>query len=178
MRTFRLRRDSTLCRVITGLLAFGFAANVLANPTGMTVGRGSASVHQSGSQLTVTAAQNAILNWQSFNIAAGETTTFVQPSASSIVWNRINDQNPSQIYGNLTANGVVVLMNQSGFYFGPNSFVSAAGLIVSTAPVTPMESGGGMFWQFNGAPPSASIINYGQLNVGRGGSAFLWQACR
>ena len=32
------------------------------------------------------------------------------------------------------------LMNQSGFYFGPNSFVSAAGLIVTTAPIAPMDS--------------------------------------
>src|SRR5882757_11450984 len=168
MRTFRLRRDSTLYRVITGLLAFGFAANVLANPTGMTVGRGSASVHQSGSQLTVTAAQNAILNWQSFNIAAGETTTFVQPSSTSIVWNRINDGSPSQIYGSLQANGVVVLLNSSGFYFGPNSFVSAAGLVVSTANCTPPQNAGGA-WVFNGPPPLVSIVNYGQIKIGNGG---------
>ncbi|HXI71123.1 MAG TPA: filamentous hemagglutinin N-terminal domain-containing protein [Verrucomicrobiae bacterium] len=172
MRTLHLRRDSVLCRVITSLLAFGFAANVLANPTGMKVGRGSASVQQSGSQLTVTASQNAFLNWNSFNIAAGETTTFVQPSASSIVWNRINDQNPSQIYGSIQANGVVVLLNSSGFYFGPNSFVSAAGLVVSTANCAPPENGGGS-WEFNGPPPLASIINYGHIQVGNGGSAFL-----
>ena len=172
MKTFRLRRDSALCRVLTGLLVFGFAVNVLANPTGMTVGRGSASARQSGSHLTVTASQNAFLNWKSFNIAAGETTTFVQPSSSSIVWNRINDPNPSQIFGTIQANGVVVLLNSSGFYFGPNSFVSAAGLVVSTANCAPPENGGGT-WEFNGPPPLASIINYGHIQVGNGGSAFL-----
>jgi len=139
----------------------------------MTVQSGTATAVAKGNQLNVTASHNAFLNWQSFNIGAGQTTTFIQPSAASVVWNRINDANPSQIYGNLTANGVVVLMNQSGFYFGPNSFVSAAGLVVTTAPVAPMESGSGLFWQFNGAPPMASIVNYGQLNVGQGGSAFL-----
>lgn len=172
MRMLRLRRDSIVSRVLTGLLISGFAVNALANPTGMTVGRGAASFHQSGSQVTVTASQNAFLNWSSFNIAAGETTTFVQPSASSIVWNRINDQNPSLIYGNLNANGVVVLLNSSGFYFGPNSFVSAAGLVVSTANCAPPENGGGN-WEFNGPPPLASIINYGRIQVGKGGSAFL-----
>ena len=106
----------------------------MANPTGMTVHGGSATATSSGSQLTVTTtSQRRSLNWQSFNIAAGETTIFNQPSATSIVWNRINDQNPSQIYGSLQANGIVVLLNSSGFYFGPNSFVSAAGLVVSTA---------------------------------------------
>src|SRR5487761_2399165 len=172
MKTLRLRRDSIFCRVITGLLALGFAANGLANPAGLTVGRGSGSAQQNGSHLTVTASQNAVLNWNSFNIAAGETTTFIQPSATSIVWNRINDKNPSQIFGSLQANGVVVLLNSSGFYFGPNSFVSAAGLVVSTANCAPPENSGGT-WEFNGPPPLASIINYGHIQVGHGGSAFL-----
>lgn len=154
-------------------IVLGWPLVTLANPQGLTVQSGTATAVANGNQLTITASHNAFLNWQSFNIGAGQTTSFVQPSASSVVWNRINDANPSQIYGNLTANGVVVLMNQSDFYFGPNSFVSAAGLIVSTAPIGPMDSSAGLFWQFTGPAPSASIINYGQLNVGRGGSAFL-----
>lgn len=149
------------------------AKEMFAAPAGMTVQHGTASLSQNGNQLNITASHHAFLNWQSFNINAGETARFIQPSASSIVWNKINDANPSQIYGNLEANGVVVLMNQSGFYFGPNSFVNAAGLVVSTAPVTPIESSAGLFWQFNGAPPQASIVNYGHLNASRGGSLFL-----
>ena len=145
----------------------------LANPQGLSVQSGNASITVNGNQFNIAASHNAFLNWQSFNIAGGETTRFIQPSASSVVWNRINDANPSQIYGNLTANGIVVLMNQNGFYFGPNSFVSAAGLIVSTAPFVPAESGGGLFWQFTGPPPNASIINYGQIYAGPGGAAFL-----
>ncbi len=162
--------SANLLRVCVVLLS---ATNALANPQGLTVQSGTASAVANGNQFNITASHNAFLNWQSFNIAAGETTRFIQPSASSVVWNRIHDANPSQIYGNLTANGVVVLMNQNGFHFGPNSFVSAAGLIVSTAPFVPAEGGGGLFWQFTGPPPSASIINYGQINVGPGGSAFL-----
>jgi len=171
-RSFNLRRNVALRCAVTGVMIFGVAANAPANPTGMTVASGTASVHQSGSQLTVTASQNAFLNWQTFNIAAGETTAFRQPSASSVVWNRVNDPNPSQIFGNLQANGVVVLLNSSGFYFGPNSFVSAAGLVVSTANCAPPENGGGG-WEFNGPPPLASIINYGHIQVGNGGQAFL-----
>lgn len=144
-----------------------------AAPAGMTVQSGSASAVENGNQLQITASHNASLSWQSFNIGAGEITRFVQPSASSVVWNRILDANPSQIYGHLEANGIVVLMNQQGFHFGPNSFVSAAGLVVSTAPVQPVESSAGLFWQFSGAAPQASIVNYGHLNVERGGSLFL-----
>ena len=168
----------------------------LANPTGMTVASGTATASlngptmngahppgapfasgmvtapQNGPQLTITASQNAFLNWQTFNIAAGETTIFQQPSAQSIVWNQVNDPNPSQIFGSLQANGIVVLMNSSGFYFGPNSYIKTGGLIVSTANCAPVQNSGGA-WEFNGPPPAASIINYGKINVTDGGPAFL-----
>lgn len=159
-------------RLAAGVMLFAFASRALANPTGLSVSFGSALAQQIGSQLNVTAGNNAVLNWQSFNIAAGETTVFNQPSASSIVWNRVNDPHPSQIFGSLQANGVVVLLNSSGFYFGPNSFVSAAGLVISTANCVPPQNSGGS-WEFNGPPPLASIVNYGHIQVGNGGSAFL-----
>ena len=162
----------SLCRSAAGILILVLAMNSMANPQGMTVTAGSATATINGSQLTINVSQNAFLNWQSFNIAAGETTIFQQPSAASIVWNRINDPNPSQIFGSLQANGVVVLLNSSGFYFGPNSFVSAAGLVVSTANCLPPQNAGGA-WEFNGPPPLASIVNYGQIQIGHGGSAFL-----
>jgi filamentous hemagglutinin family protein len=166
------RRDTLARRGIAALAAFSFTANVLANPTGLTVQSGRASFSASGSQLNITAANNTILNWSSFNIAAGETTTFIQPSAGSIVWNQIGGASASQIYGSLQANGVVILLNSSGFYFGPNSFVSAAGLVVSTANCVPPQNSGGA-WEFNGPPPLASIVNYGTIKVGSGGSVFL-----
>ncbi|HTY89318.1 MAG TPA: filamentous hemagglutinin N-terminal domain-containing protein [Candidatus Acidoferrum sp.] len=159
-------------RALAGMGWLGIALAATANPTGLTVQHGSATATVNGSQVTITASQNAFLNWQSFNIAAGETTIFNQPSATSIVWNQINDPNPSRIFGNLQANGVVVLLNSSGFYFGPNSFVSAAGLVVSTANCVPPQNSGGA-WEFNGPPPLASIVNYGRINIGHGGSAFL-----
>jgi filamentous hemagglutinin family protein len=159
-------------RVMPGFVFLLLARESGANPTGLTVVSGSATTQASGTQLNVTASQNAMLNWSSFNIAAGERTTFIQPSATSIVFNRITDQNPSQIYGSLQANGIVVLLNSSGFYFGPDSYVSAAGLMVSTANMAPPQNGGGA-WQFNGPPPLASIVNFGQIKIGHGGDCFF-----
>ena len=148
------------------------AGHALALPTGFNVQNGVATFSLNGSQLTVNAGNNAQINWSSFNIGNGEHTIFNQPSASSIVWNRVNDPNPSQIYGSIQANGVVVLLNSSGFYFGPNSFVSAAGLVVSTANCMPPQNSGGA-WEFNGPPPLASIVNFGTIKIGNKGSAFL-----
>ncbi|HEY6167041.1 MAG TPA: filamentous hemagglutinin N-terminal domain-containing protein, partial [Verrucomicrobiae bacterium] len=149
------------------------AATAPANPEGLTVAGGTASAVRSGSQLTVAASQNAVLNWQRFNIAPGETTTFVQPSAASVVWNRINDNAASLINGHLNANGFVVLFNQNGFYFGPNSVVNVGGMLVTASPMTAPDFLAGGPWQYNGPPPVASIINYGQLNAQKGGSIFL-----
>jgi filamentous hemagglutinin family protein len=153
MRT--LYRHPMFRRLVAAVMLLDVAGSAMANPTGMTVRGGSATATVNGSQLTITTSQNASLNWQSFNIAAGETTIFQQPSSTSIVWNRINDQNPSQIYGSLQANGIVVLLNSSGFYFGPNSFVSAAGLVVSTANCAPPQNSRGG-WEFNGPPANQS----------------------
>ena len=147
--------------------------NLFANPQGMSVAAGNANATAKGPNLDIrTTSRNTFLNWQSFNIAPGETTTFRQPSASSVVWNRINDPNPSQIWGHLNANGIVVLMNQSGFYFGPGSVVNAAGFVATTATTLP-EFRVDSAWQFSGPPPAASIINYGEIKTKAGGSAFL-----
>ncbi len=164
--------DYLLWRVLAGIWLLGLGWQAMANPTGMTVQSGSASLSASGSRLTVTTSQSVFLNWQSFNIAAGETTVFNQPSAYSVAINNIHDANASQIYGTLQANGLIVLMNASGFYFGPNSFIQTGGLIVSTANCIPPQNSGGS-WEFNGPPPLASIVNYGQIQVGNGGPAFL-----
>lgn len=144
-----------------------------ANPQGMSVQSGAAAASANGSTLTITAANNTHLNWQSFDIAPGETTLFQQPSSSSIVWNNIGGQSASQIYGSLQANGVVVLVNSSGFYFGPNSFVKAAGLVISTANGMPVFGSGGAGWQFNGPPPTAGIVNYGQISAAAAGFVYL-----
>ncbi len=113
------------------------------------------------------------MNWSSFNIAPGETTTFLQPSSGSIVFNVIGGANPSQIFGNLNANGTVILENANGFYFGPNSMIRVGGsFLATTAPIAP-DLGAGGAWQFTGMPPLASIVNYGQIQVGQGRSLFL-----
>ena len=149
------------------------SATAFANPTVMTVSTGSASAVTSGSTLTVTAANNTFLNWQSFNIASGETTVFQQPSSTAIAWNSIGGASASQIYGSLQANGVVVLMNPSGFYFGPDAFVKAAGFIAATGSGGPVITGSGTGWQFTGPPPAASIINYGKISADPGGFVYL-----
>jgi filamentous hemagglutinin family protein len=160
-------------RWLTPFVALGVAGHLAANPSGLVVKSGSASAQSTSSQLTITTAPLTLLNWGSFNIANGETTTFVQPSANSVVFNAIGGANPSQIFGNLNANGTVILANAHGFYFGPNSYVNIGGNFVATTAPLPSDPGLGGSWAFTGAPPLACIVNYGQISTGQGHSLFL-----
>ena len=157
----------------TLVFLFGRAGALFANPTGLNVVSGSANLQTIGSQLNISVSQLAVLNWQNFNIQPGETTTFLQPSASSIVFNSIGGANPSQIFGHLNANGTVILANANGFYFGPNSMIKVGGSFIATTAPLPMDMGAGGGWQFAGTPPLASIVNYGQIEVGAGKSLYL-----
>jgi filamentous hemagglutinin family protein len=169
---FSFRQTAGLALLLLG--SVNFQLDVQANPTGGTVASGAATFSTAGSQLTIhQTSGNAFINWQSFNIGAGETTTFVQPSSSSVAWNQINNVNPSQILGNLNANGYVFLQNQNGFYVGGQASITAHGLIMTTAAIPAPDLSRGGAWSFNAPPPTAQIINYGQIKTIGGGSVFL-----
>ena len=76
------------------------------------------------------------------------------------------------MFGQLNANGCVVLFNQNGFFFGPDSVINVGGFLATTAAPSAQNFSGGQ-WQFSGAPPAASIVNYGQIKAGAGNSIFL-----
>ncbi len=164
------RVQGSLMAGLGGLLC---GSTAWANPQGLTVASGSASTAATGPQLTISVSDRAVLNWSSFNITPGETTRFLQPNAASIVWNQVLDPNPSHIFGSIQANGIVVLANTAGFWFGPDSVVKAASFVATTAsgPAPSLDVGGA--WSLTLTPPLASIINYGHIEAAHGGSVFL-----
>jgi filamentous hemagglutinin family protein len=173
----RCRRASVGMSILLLILG-GNALRVHANPVPVAntpVAQGTATINGSGSsQVTINqTSANAFINWTSFNIAAGETTTFNQPSSSSVTWNYINDPNASSINGNINANGYVVLQNPNGFSVGGQAAITAHGLVMTTASTPALNLSGGGPWSFSAPPPTAQIINYGQINITGGGSAFL-----
>ena len=86
----------------------------------------------SGNTMTINQQTRTLgLNWDKFNVGSDATVRFVQPDASSRVLNRIWDNNPSEIYGKLEANGQVYLINQNGILFGQGSQVNVGGLVAS-----------------------------------------------
>jgi filamentous hemagglutinin family protein len=95
-------------------------------------------------QTTVTVVQNqqkAILTWSSFNIGANTTLYFNQSAGNQtngnndwIALNRIIDPSlaPSQILGQIKAEGSVYLINGNGIIFGGSSQIDVHTLIASS----------------------------------------------
>jgi filamentous hemagglutinin family protein len=149
--------------------------NVDGLPQRGRVDYGSVSGALDGStKLTLTqTSQRAVIDWRSFDIAAGKTVQFVQPNASSVVLNRVaSNANMSEIYGTLSANGMVLLMNPNGVLFHQGATVNVASLIVTTGTINqPAFEAGGAF-QITGAT-AGSITNQGNITAANAGLVAL-----
>ena len=124
---------SFLTIVLTpGLVLFPVAIN--ANPSGAAVAAGTVNFDGMGTgNLTINqSSQTAIINWQDFSIGTGDTTTFVQPNASALAVNRVVSGNVSAIYGQLNANGRVMVINPNGIIVGANGMIDVNALTLST----------------------------------------------
>ncbi|MFH1318923.1 MAG: filamentous hemagglutinin N-terminal domain-containing protein, partial [Candidatus Omnitrophota bacterium] len=126
----------TLILIIIISIALG--QNVYALPQGENVVSGSASFDRSQPKIldvNVTT-DKLIANYQSFSIAADEVVCFHQPSSNSVALNRVVGADPSNIFGALTANGKIFLVNPNGVLFGKGCRVDAAGLVASTLDIS------------------------------------------
>ncbi|MDZ4126523.1 MAG: filamentous hemagglutinin N-terminal domain-containing protein, partial [Hydrogenophaga sp.] len=168
------------CRSANGLalqaLTLGVAVllggNALAGPVGGVVTAGSASISTAPGNTTIhQSSQQATLNWQSFNIAAGEAVRFVQPNSQSVALNRVVGADPSRILGSLTANGQVFLVNPNGILFGQGASVNVGGLVASTLNITDADFAAGRH-RFSGNSPSA-VHNQGDIRADGGYVALL-----
>ncbi|WP_319413341.1 GLUG motif-containing protein [uncultured Cohaesibacter sp.] len=143
-------------------------------PSGGNVAAGAAAIRSDGSAMTITqASQQAIVNWNSFSIGAGNSVTFVQPDRSSAILNRVTGSTGTSIAGSLSANGQVYLVNPNGIAITSSGTVKVGGgFVASTLGITDEDFLDGSL-TFNGDGASASVSNEGVITVGRGGYAAL-----
>ena len=141
----------------------------MAGPVGGQISAGAGAISQTGVNTTITqTSQNMAINWQSFGIAANESVRFNQPGATSIALNRILGQSPSQIFGSLSANGQVFLLNPNGVLFAPGSQVNVGGLVASTLGLSDADFMAGKF-SFSKGSAAGSVVNQGTLTAAQGG---------
>ncbi|TGP14617.1 filamentous hemagglutinin N-terminal domain-containing protein [Mesorhizobium sp. M2D.F.Ca.ET.233.01.1.1] len=164
-----------ICLATAALVPFSFGP-LWANPLGGTVVDGGASIQGMGtSQVTVTqTTDRAALEWRSFDIEQGETTRFVQPSADSVILNRVTGgQNASHLYGTLESNGTVYLVNPDGILFGPSAVVDTGSFLATTHDIKNSDFMSGID-RFSANPgTNASVVNEGTITAHDGGFAAL-----
>ncbi|MCF7856808.1 filamentous hemagglutinin N-terminal domain-containing protein [Candidatus Gracilibacteria bacterium] len=160
-----------MCFLITLLV---FPVSLYANPQDGNVVQGSANISQAGKNLTINqSTDKAIINWGSFSINTGELTQFVQPSANSIALNRVIGNDPSQIFGRLSANGKLMLINQNGILFGKGSRIDVHSLIATTHDIRDENFMAGHYRFTIPGKPNASVINEGNITAAAGGLVAL-----
>src|SRR5580692_2564079 len=145
-------------------------------PSGATVVSGSATVSNPNSSTTLInqTSEKTLINWQDFSIPKGDTVTFDQPNSAAIALNRVTGPNASSIYGNLTANGNVWLINSNGILFGQGSKINVGSLIATTSDISNQDFASGNYnFSKASANPNASVVNQGTITTAKGGSAIL-----
>ena len=142
-------------------------ANAL--PTGGQVSAGQASIGQSGANMAINQTSNrAALNWQTFNVGKDAKVQFAQPNASSVTLNRVLSNDPSQIFGQITSNGQVILTNPAGVYFGASARLDVGGLIATTHRMSDADfMAGKNRLERNGS--TGSVVNDGEIKAALGG---------
>ncbi|MBP6600630.1 MAG: filamentous hemagglutinin N-terminal domain-containing protein, partial [Verrucomicrobiales bacterium] len=169
------RRSATLQIFLTIILTPGLSfwtVPLQANPMGGSVIHGDVNIGAGGGgnlQIQQNSA-NAIINWESFSIQAGELTQFLQPGSNAAVLNRVTGGDPTAILGALKGNGNVFLINPNGILVGAGGTIDVHGLVLSTLDVSNGEflAGGDMVFEGVGE----GITNMGRINA-IGGDVFL-----
>jgi filamentous hemagglutinin family protein len=152
---------------------FGTGIECPANPTGGVVTLGDAQIQNVVPGLTtiVQSTDRAVIDWQSFSIAAGEQTNFIVPNSTSATLNRVLGCAPSLLNGSLTSNGHVFLINSNGIIFGKGSTVDVAGLTASSLDLDNCKFMAGGEMVFKGSS-EAAVRNAGMIRASSG-DAFL-----
>jgi filamentous hemagglutinin family protein len=173
----------TLVRVLAGAGVVSFLATAglppafaQGLPSGMNVVHGRASAVVKGDQMTVTNSANAVLNWQAFSVGAGNQVRFDQPAATSRVLNRVVGNDASSIFGSISSNGQVWLVNPHGVLFGRDARVDVGSLVVSTLnlPLADWINGrGALSLSSVGGAGAEPIVNQGELRAASGGRIWL-----
>ena len=114
------------------------------------------------------------IDWhKGFNIGEQSATIFHQPDSNSIVVNRVRGKsaNPTQILGELRANGHVIILDRNGIIFGKSSTIDVGSIIASTGDINAKKflSGSAKISILNAV--KGKIVNNGTITVSDSGLA-------
>ena len=146
--------------------AASIAANTL--PSGGSFVAGSGSFARAGTQLTVSqSTQRAVVDWQSFSIGPAAKVA-INNGAQGATLNRVTGGDPSRLFGQLTSQGTVYLLNPQGIVIGRGGSIVAGGTVVlSTLDLANNAFMAGGSLDFAGAV-TAGVENRGTISSSGG----------
>ena len=166
-----LRLTTALCSVVVVLptLATGTA---WALPQGGTVTSGQAQIIVKAKEIDVIqSTASVVINWNTFNIAAGESIVFSQLNSSWSALNRVIGGGASVINGSISALGTVAISNAAGINIGVAGKVNVGSFIATTANIRDNDFTAGKYNFAIAGNPTSSVINQGTVTVADGGLA-------
>ena len=169
-------RTAAAFAIAITILQLCVPTSTLALPADGKVVAGQATIHHTTpTSLGIQqATDKAILNWNSFSIAANEAVRFYQPSISSIALNRVTGIDPSVILGQLQANGRLFLINPNGILFGAGSQINVGGLLASTLQIKDSDFMAGRYlFAQDPLKGLSTVINKGTIHVSDHGFVYL-----
>lgn len=154
--------------VALGLVLTGGTVPAFAGPEGGAVTSGAAAISRDGAATTIAQTTAKVsIDWRSFDIDQGEAVRFSQPDSGSVALNRVTNALPTEIQGELTANGNVWIVNPKGVVFGRDATVDVGGLLASTSSIgiEDFAAGRGRF----AGDGAGRVANQGTIRGGSGG---------
>jgi len=172
-RKLRLSLLASALLLACGTQAFAQALPAGALPTGWNVTSGSATIAQNGNTLNINqTSQQAIANFASFNVGSGALVDIRQINSSAALLARVTGGDPSQIQGQIRADGALWLINQAGIMVGPGARIDVARFIASSLNVSDSDFLAGRM-NFKGTGTPGEVRNAGTINAASGGSIYL-----
>jgi filamentous hemagglutinin family protein len=155
-------------------LMLGFTGTAGALPNAGTVVSGQVTIQNPSANLQVVTqtSQRGIVDWKSFSIGSGQTVRFNQPSSSAVLLNRVTGYDPSQILGQMQANGRIFLLNPHGIVFGASARVDVGGMVASTLSLSNADFNAGRY-QLTSAGGRGALRNDGVITADGGTVALV-----
>lgn len=150
-----------------------FSMPCFSEPVGgeITSGLGQIQTLDTNTTLVTQESNTLSINWQSLNLSADELLRFEQPTAQSSALNFILDQQATEIFGQIDANGRVFLMNPNGIVFGESSRINVGGLAAGAFQIDRNSINENSEFIFNTG--TGLVENYGKITTQEGGSVAL-----
>ncbi len=167
-----LTKKTQLALVVVSAL-LGASQTVYAQWTDLAFQAGQATTQQVGNNLTINVTTSRVAaTASSLDIAANENVNVFFELGGGTGLFRSTGNSATSIYGGLSSNGNLFLINQNGVLFGQSAQVDVSGLVASSMNISNADFQKGNY-QFNINGHSSGVTNQGVIKVSDGGYLVL-----